>query len=742
MAQVPATSYESTSLGDVAEFTIPFPFLSRAEVFVTVDGAQSAFTWINDGLVQLAEIPELGAIVRRYRSTEAYVPLHQFSQGVPFLPRYVDRDFKQTLYAVQESVNDTAGTAAQALAIAEESLVLVQDAFDILGERTQYMDLGPYAPGLEFQTTSQVFSYAGEFYAPGPSITLPYTTTGAGAGEIANFRSVGDAVLRADLADNEGAALIGYKGRDVAEVLGDKINVKDHGATGDGITDETAALQDAIDDLLASQGFQTTLGAVTGGYVSNVTTLVIPRGIYKISDELVCPAYFKVIADNAVIVQTSPAKDIFANPTTAYQWEIEGVHFSGGRCHANMGNANVDVTRWTFRNCTFSLSSSYAVRTFPVGGASSHLSANLLIKDCAFYKPKKLLLNFCDSATVEDCWVFVSKDNFDPSTAVFENGSLTCDGYPNLYLRGMFGVPAMGTHGVDRLANVRWCDLLKGGISADRCRLGGEFAGMPVVYNLAANNPVYPFIGPAITIHNSECFGGPSAAADSGIVSLQAQIPARISIHNCLGPVEVPYITNAGNQIADIPAYFAAYELASGQKAYTRYNFDIRSNSSLAPNGSVYGVRVPAGMRPYCNERRQTKVSRAATQVLANGFASNIASFDTVDFDSQGGFSIANPTRIVMPTGATSMRIQAHFSLNGSWSGNTLRAAIVDSSLAVVAGQGFASNVNADDTQYTLAADVFGSPGDWWAFEIKHNAVAAQNMVKCTVTTSALDYIS
>ena len=28
MAQVPATSIESTSLGDVAEFTIPFPFLS------------------------------------------------------------------------------------------------------------------------------------------------------------------------------------------------------------------------------------------------------------------------------------------------------------------------------------------------------------------------------------------------------------------------------------------------------------------------------------------------------------------------------------------------------------------------------------------------------------------------------------------------------------------------------------------------------------------------------------------
>lgn len=213
MAQVPATSYESTSLGDVAEFTIPFPFLSRAEVFVTVDGAQSAFTWINDGLIQLPEIPELGAIVRRYRSTTAYVPLHQFSQGVPFLPRYVDRDFTQTLYAVQESVNDTAGTAALALDTAELALDTAQSALDLVGERTQYMVLGPYGPGLYFQTNSQVFSYLGEFYAPGPSITLPYTTTGVGAAEIANFRSVGDAVLRQDLGEESdparGASLVG-----------------------------------------------------------------------------------------------------------------------------------------------------------------------------------------------------------------------------------------------------------------------------------------------------------------------------------------------------------------------------------------------------------------------------------------------------------------------------------------------------------------------------------------------------
>lgn len=63
----------------------------------------------------------------------------------------------------------------------------------------RYQVLGSYAAGLNFTTNGQVFSYLGEFYAPGASITLPYTTTGVGAAEIANFRSVGDAVLRADL---------------------------------------------------------------------------------------------------------------------------------------------------------------------------------------------------------------------------------------------------------------------------------------------------------------------------------------------------------------------------------------------------------------------------------------------------------------------------------------------------------------------------------------------------------------
>ena len=88
---------------------------------------------------------------------------------------------------------------------------------------SQYVDLGPYAAGLVFTSRNQVFSYnpgtGAEFYATGPSITLPYTTTGAGAGERANFRNIGDALLRSDLAATDGATRVGYGAETVAEKL-------------------------------------------------------------------------------------------------------------------------------------------------------------------------------------------------------------------------------------------------------------------------------------------------------------------------------------------------------------------------------------------------------------------------------------------------------------------------------------------------------------------------------------------
>jgi len=84
-----------------------------------------------------------------------------------------------------------------------------------------YTSLGAYGAGLVFNSYIETFTYASGEYRPLTTLALPYTTTGAGAGEISSFRNVGDALLRDDLAASGGAALVGYGATTVSAMLND-----------------------------------------------------------------------------------------------------------------------------------------------------------------------------------------------------------------------------------------------------------------------------------------------------------------------------------------------------------------------------------------------------------------------------------------------------------------------------------------------------------------------------------------
>lgn len=146
---------------------------------------------------------------------------------------------------------------------------------------SQYQVIGAYAAGLQITAMNQVFSYLGEFYAPGPSITLPYTTTGVGAAEIANFRSVGDAVLRADLLDPiKGSDIIAYRvGATVQDALDRLQGIAQYtpeqfGAVGDGVANDTVAMQAAADAAAANSG----VFAGVPGSTYYFTTVMIKNG--------------------------------------------------------------------------------------------------------------------------------------------------------------------------------------------------------------------------------------------------------------------------------------------------------------------------------------------------------------------------------------------------------------------------------------------------------------------------------
>lgn len=90
---------------------------------------------------------------------------------------------------------------------------------------------------LTIQRANQVFSKGGEYWRSGPSLSLPFTTTGSWAADGPLFVTVGDAVLRQTLASGVGGSMIGitagYEGaepRDLQDKLSEMLSVEDFGA--------------------------------------------------------------------------------------------------------------------------------------------------------------------------------------------------------------------------------------------------------------------------------------------------------------------------------------------------------------------------------------------------------------------------------------------------------------------------------------------------------------------------------
>ena len=96
------------------------------------------------------------------------------------------------------------------LGVARKSLAGIrQEAQDALS-RLRYQNIGDYAAGLLIENYGEVFRRDGEFYRANAELNLPYTLTGDWASESASFVSVGDAVLRQELAGTSGATLVGF----------------------------------------------------------------------------------------------------------------------------------------------------------------------------------------------------------------------------------------------------------------------------------------------------------------------------------------------------------------------------------------------------------------------------------------------------------------------------------------------------------------------------------------------------
>ena len=211
---------ESLKVGNGVEtvFGFTFPYLRKEDIAVTVNGLPVPWVLVGTAQVYVTPAPGDQAVVRMYRDTPAQFPAHQFSTGVPMLPKYIDENNRQLLYALQEGLlefSDTQDTAEEALAAAQAAQDAAEDAAASAAQQAQ-----------NIRRTLRVATAEPEIP------TLP--AIAARANKILGFDAAGNPVgvlpgtgtaleLALDLANpvdpDKGAAMVGYRGGSVASEL-------------------------------------------------------------------------------------------------------------------------------------------------------------------------------------------------------------------------------------------------------------------------------------------------------------------------------------------------------------------------------------------------------------------------------------------------------------------------------------------------------------------------------------------
>lgn len=110
------------------EFDVPFPYLLRTHVEVMVNGIlTTAFTWVNDGRIELNPGPEAGASVVVQRNTPITVPAVVFQDSAVLTEKDLNTAVLQLLFRHQELTALYNGALQDALVNLADNLGIVTD---------------------------------------------------------------------------------------------------------------------------------------------------------------------------------------------------------------------------------------------------------------------------------------------------------------------------------------------------------------------------------------------------------------------------------------------------------------------------------------------------------------------------------------------------------------------------------------------------------------------------------------
>ena len=311
-----------------------------------------------------------------------------------------------------------------------------------------------------------------------------------------------------------------------------ELNVRDFGAKGDGVTDDTGAIKAAFAEAAKRViSYQPLPGQA---YVNSLPVLHFPQGKYLLSSPL-APTCHMSGEGNPVLIQPDPTVDLIVH-NNCWRWRIEGFTFVGGRDQLSLGNNNIDTGRIVIEKCVFQNAAGCAVR---MGDQS--FSTLLTITDCVLYNCRQALINWCDMARVNDTWI---------STAPAMKDQAVIENHGWLTLEHVLGVPM-----VVEANDQRWIDNYNG-VTCRNTRFGGEFGGFTAVVNKVHYNYKYPVIPTYVILEACHvyCINNPKRRAAIWC----DEIPNQIVVRDCTGFPDLPVVKVS--EKLDLSTYFKEAE--------------------------------------------------------------------------------------------------------------------------------------------------------------------------------------
>lgn len=345
------------------------------------------------------------------------------------------------------------------------------------------------------------------------------------------------------------------------------LSVKTYGAKGDGVADDTEAIQKAINEAVTKYGYS--LKAIPGQkgetpiYFGAAKTVFLPVGVYRISKPLVLPSLLRLISEKATLVPAPGFTRSVALKGAAWQTHIEGLQFVGFDQAINLNTNGVDVSKIVIADCDF-LNNKMAIELYAQ-------SALTVIRENRFYNNDKVLeILSGDKVDMHDNWITSGtlKGTHD-AQIINKSGVLHFD--RNL----LVPIPPAGA------VEPAWINNYNI-VYIEGARQGAEPGSFTLVNNFAAAQTAYPTFPNGVSIRNSDCYavyGNTSAYFQPAALRL-INIPNNIVLDNLKGFVDAKVIDfsqqaakrSAAMKATTLDPFFIKVDIKNVQGSHKKQN--------------------------------------------------------------------------------------------------------------------------------------------------------------------------